>query len=280
MVFFAYDGSINGDWVSHYAVQIAAAQDRPTLALLHVRTGHIAEPLLDEKLQRLRAECTQRGVRLVEHLLAPIGGSVLAAIRAAVPIGPEHFLICGTRARARGGRFLRGTLGERFLRADHCNVLIVRVLQPGVLGSPRRLLLPLREHPHALRSALPVLRLFEPQITQLHLVLVARVGHRRFSALSHARAEELRAPGLAYCTQVEQALVGALGLGATLMDAHVVVSDRIPHEILIAAQRTKSRLICMEASRRHGAMRLIAGDPVEQVLREATCDVLVYRGLV
>jgi len=279
MLLFAYDGSINGDWVSHYAVQLAAAHDDHALTLVHVRAGRTQEAPLAEKLQRMRWECERRGVRLVERLLPRFGGDLFEAIRSAVPEGPEHYLVCGTRAQGRGRGFLSGTTSEQLLRSGHCNVLAVRVVQPGLLGSPRRLLLPVAERPDGFRSGLPFLRLFGPQVSHLHILLVARVGRGRFRQISHELVERLRSPGQAYCERVEQEIVEQLGLGSKVMDAQVVVSDEIPREILIAANKTKSRLIYMGASERTLTERFLFGSPIEQVLRDATCDVAIYRGI-
>ncbi|BCU07550.1 universal stress protein [Allochromatium tepidum] len=68
---FAYDGSINGDWVSHYAVQLAGTHPDRTLRLVHVRDGRVESSRLAEKLDRLRLECESQGVRLETHLLEP-----------------------------------------------------------------------------------------------------------------------------------------------------------------------------------------------------------------
>jgi nucleotide-binding universal stress UspA family protein len=280
MFLFAYDGSINGDWVSHYAVQLAAAHQDQTLTLVHVRNGRTKDAALAEKLQRMRGECERHGVGLVEHLLPPVGRNLFDTIRSAVPEGPEHYLVCGTRARGRRNDCPSGATSEQLLRSGHCNVLAVRVVHPGLLGSPRRLLLPIAERAGGFRSGLPFLRLFGPQISHLHIVLVTRVGHGRFRQMSHEHAEPLRTPGRAYCERVEREIDKQLGLGSKVMDARVVVSDEIPREILIAANKTKSQLIYMGASERTQTKRFFCGDPIEQVLRDATCDVAVYRGIV
>jgi nucleotide-binding universal stress UspA family protein len=279
MFFFAYDGSINGDWVSHYAVQLAAAHHDRALTLVHVCDGQFEAVVLAEKLRRMRLDCERLGVQLTERLLPPTEGSLFDAIRSVVPDGPEHFLVCGKRAQELRRGCLNGTTSEQLLRSGHCNVLAVRVVQPGLLGSPRRLLVPIVERGGGFRSGLPFLRLFSPQLSHLHIVLVARIGSQRFRHLSHEHGEHLRAAGQAYCERVEREIVEQLGLGGRVMDAEVIVSDQIHREILIAANRTKSRLVYMGASARNRAERFLHGDPTEQILREATCDVAIYRGI-
>lgn len=278
MLFFAYDGSINGDWVSHYTVRFAAQLNDRKLNLVHVRDGKIPAPELESRLQRLHAECERAGVELVPQMPA-LNGSVLKSILSQVPHGPEHYLVCGTRIRERKRGFLSGTVSEKLLRSRHCNVLAVRVVQPGLLGMPRNLLLPVAGRTGGFRSGLPFLRLFGPQITHLHIIHVVRVGRSRYLRMSHEWSERWREPGQQYCERVEQEIGERLGLGEKVMDTHVIVSDDIPKEIVIAANKTKSRLIYMGASERNLTERSFYGNPIEQVLRSASCDVAIYRGV-
>lgn len=277
-VYLAYDGSIHGDWISHYAARLAAHHASSTLNLVHVVEQPSSQPLLAEKLQRVRAECEHLGVQL-NVCLERSAGMVLQSLCSAVAPGPDSYLVCGTRRDERRRGLLSGTLAERLLRSRHCNVLAIRVVQPGLLGLPRSLLLPVSGHPRGLQSGLPFLKLFAADIARLHLVYVERVARWRFRMLSHERAERLRQAGEAYCQRIEREINERLGLGPAVVDANVVVSDDVPKEIVIAAGKTRSRLIYMGASERNLTERLLYGNPIEQVLRDATCDVAVYRGV-
>lgn len=279
MFHFAYDGSINSDWVSHYAVQLAAAHPDHTLTLVSVRNERSSDAALDENLRRMRGECERHGVRLIERLLPPAGRHLLEAIRSAVPEGPEHYLVCGTRAHGRRRGFLSGTTSEQLLDSGHCNVLVLRVVHPGLLGSPRRLLLPVAARVGGFRQGLPFLRLLGPQVSHLHIVSVVRVGRGRLRRMSHELAERLRAPAQGWCERIEEEIDSQLGGNPKVMDALVVVSDDVPGEILIAANKTHSQLIYMGASARSPMERLLYGSPIEEVLRDATCDVAIYRGI-
>ena len=277
-VYFAYDGSLHGDWVSHYAVRMAAASAEKKLHLVHVRDDRTSDSERDAKLGRIRAECRRLGVETELHLPPP-AQSALAAIRASVPPGPDSYLVCGTRSREHKRGLLSGTVAERLLRARHCHVLAIRVVQPGLLGLPRQLLLPVSGHPRGFRSGLPMLRLLAPDVSHLQILYVARVGRWRFRLLSRESAEQLRRPGQAYCDRIEQEIRAQLGPAPPVVDAHVVVSDDVPKEIVIAANKAQSRLIYLGASERNLSERFFFGNPVEQVLRDATCDVAIYRGL-
>jgi hypothetical protein len=60
---FAYDGSLNGDWVAHYAVRFAANQSERKLRLVHLFEGS-PEPHLQERIAWIGRECGLVGVTL------------------------------------------------------------------------------------------------------------------------------------------------------------------------------------------------------------------------
>ena len=278
MLFFSYDGSVNGDWVSHYAVQLAAGHHRRQLNLIHARDGLVSETEFAVKVERLGGECERVGVELISHVVE-VNRTIQEAILSMVPRGREHYLLCGTRVRERKQSYLRGTISESLLYSDHCNVLAIRVVQPGVLGLPRQLIVPVGEHRQEILEGLPFLRLFVPQVSRLHILLVVRISRWRLMRLSHGAIARLREPAVKYCGSIEQEISEQLGLDSQMIDTVVVVSDDFPREVVFVANKTKSRLIIMGASKQGPAKQFFRANSIEQVLRETTCDVAVYRGL-
>ena len=67
-------------------------------------------------------------------------------------------------------------------------------------------------------------------------------------------------------------------LARARVEGRAVVSDDVPKEIVIQANQLGARLILMHAARRSLPHRFLYGNPIEQVLRNAPCDVAVYRG--
>jgi nucleotide-binding universal stress UspA family protein len=158
-------------------------------------------------------------------------------------------------------------------------VLALRVVQPGLLGVPRRLLFPVAGDVASFRSGLPFLKLLLPDLTHIHLLHVERVSAMRMRLLTHEQSVHLRRPGVGLCVEVERELTVALGDSEVMVDTHVVVSNDVAQEILIHAGKLNSRLIYTAASERSPARSFVAGNPLEQLLRDAPCDVAVYRGL-
>ena len=278
MLVFAYDGSLNGDWVAHYAVRFAATTPERRLRLLHVSDGRATADLA-QRIARIADECALLGVALVPELHEAAGRGVADRLLGLVPPGPGTMLIAGTRSRPRNLTFLAGTVSARLLAADRCSVVAIRVVHPGVLGQPGRVLLPVAGHPRGARHALPLLRLLGPDLRELHLLLVRELSRPRFRLLRPATAQRLLDEGQDLVDRVEDEVRAALAPHASVLDASVVVSDDAPKEILVFAGKLRSRLICLGASERSLPRRLAYGDPIEQVLRDATCDVAVYRSL-
>ena len=168
-----YDGSVNGDWIAHYAVALAAADAASgrRLRVLHVETTDISGPPLAAKFDNIRRLCARAGIEAEIEIL-PMRDGVFGGLRAALPGDPETLVVCGLRAK--GGRrgFLHGTVSERLLNAGQGTVVALRVVQPGLLGVVRRLLLPVAgklpgRDQTVHQQAAPMLRLSPPIPTPL-----------------------------------------------------------------------------------------------------------------
>jgi len=278
MMAFAYDGSLNGDWVSHYAVRFAAQSPERRLQLLHVYDGHVAGEVA-HGIDRIAAECARLGVALDPILRARGATSVAGCLLALVPAGPGTMLVAGTRARPRNIAFLAGTVSAQLLAAGRFPVVAMRVVQPGVLGQPGHVLLPLSGHPRGAAFALPLLHLLGTDLLRLHVLLVREVSRLRFRLLDQAAAERLLAAGRGFLAGVEEELRRGLAPLRGAFDASAIVSDDAAREILVFAAKLHARLICLGASKRGLPARLVYGNPIEQVLRDAPCDVAVYRSV-
>jgi len=271
MIVFAYDGSLNGDWVAHYAVRFAANAPDARLLLLHVRDGSVPDAELDARIARIHGEARIFGVSFAAEVLDREGGRVADRLLAREPRAGA--LVCGTRARARHQALLAGTVSARLLAEARLPVVAIHVKQPGLLGQPGDVLLPLAGHPRGARQALPLLRLFGPDLRRLHVLSVNEAAAWRHTAAGTAR--RLRA-GRAFVARVEREIEEALAPRRFEMDASVVVSADAATEIVHAAGRLRAQLVALGASERSLPARLLR-TPTERVLRDAPCDVAVYR---
>ena len=276
MLVFAYDGSLNGDWVAHYAARFAVHTGERTLRLVHVREA-LPESHLEARIGRIADECKVLGVGLQVDLVERGGTDVAERLLQYVP--PRATVIAGTRARPRNLAFLGGTVSARLLEAGRFSVVAMRVVHPGVLGQPGRVLLPLAGALRAAADPLPLLRLLGGDLRHLHVLVVRELSRVRFRFLRSERAERLLASGRALVATIEQDLRDGLAPHRFDLDSSVVVSDDVSKEILLHAAKHRSRLICLGASRRTRRQRLVYGAPVERVLRDTPSDVAVYRSV-
>jgi nucleotide-binding universal stress UspA family protein len=277
-VTFAYDGSINGDWVSHYAMRLASHTPQRTLTLIYVDQGQLQPAEIAAKQARIRSNCERQEIALQ---WTPITAhrNVVQAIRHAVPHGSHSCLVCGTRLRASHQGLLRGTVSESLLADPPCYVLAVRVVQPGLLGVPRNVLVPVSGHPHGIVPGLTFLQLFAPDVSELHLLYVVPSNRDLVSQVAIDTMHSNYRLGVAYCQRIERELSDQLRTGEQIMDARVVHAESVSREIVATASRLKSHLIYLGASQRSRTERLLRGDPIETILRSAPCDVAIYRGV-
>lgn len=61
-ILFAYDGSMGDDWVSHYAVRLAARHPSAAFQLLHVQDRQVADADLTSRADCIKQECETAGV--------------------------------------------------------------------------------------------------------------------------------------------------------------------------------------------------------------------------
>ncbi len=278
MICLAYDGSINGDWIAWYAVTMAAHDPERRLRILHVATGEFAPGDIQAKIEDIERRCRSAGVT-AERSIVPSSGDVARDLIAGVDGGANTVMICGARIRGGGRGYLSGTVSERLLDHPGFEVMAVRVVQPGLLGAPRRFLFPVSGDPTGLAAGMDLLRRFVPLVEHVHLLHVVAVKRLVFRRLRQEQAARLRDKGWRNIERIEADLLIRTGMTADKLAVDVVVSDDWVHETIIAAGRHKSQLILLESPRRKAPGGFFYGDPVEVALRDAPCDVAVYRGV-
>lgn len=278
MIYLAYDGSLNGDWVSRYGIRLAAHTDKKELALVHIQDSHVSTVQVLEKISKIDQECRAQGIELSRKIL-PLKNNVFQSLLNAIPHNSESFVVCGTRIRSKRQAFLSGTISEKLLESNKFNVLAVRVVQPGLLANPRKFLIPLAGHPRGFQSAWPFFKLFLPEIDEIYLLRVMNVSSFQLLHLSPHRMQVLRKKGLKYLAAVIQDIKQGCGAASFRLDYRVVVSNDWPREILVHSSKLKTRMILLGASERTRLSQAFYGNTLERVLCGTPCDMGIYRGI-
>lgn len=275
MIVLAYDGSLGGDWVARYAIRLAVHAPEPVLTLLHVEDEGLVEEKMPTKIEHLQREAQAQGVELVPQLL-PRRGGIAATLLRAIPEGDEHLVVSGMRLRSRHHSYLAGTITEQLLRITRTPVLALRVLQPGLLGAPRRALLPLSSRGREVSRLLPLLHLLLPDLDQLFLLQGNELTPFGLHHLTAERFRALQRRGVAELAEADATLRRLRGAHPLRLDGTFVLSDDWPGEIMIHASRLKSRLILLSAATFPLTRRTIGRRSLDRILRGSSGDVALF----
>lgn len=276
MIILAHDGSLYDDWVARYAVRFAAGEADRRLLLLHVRDGRIETSVAEARFARLAKECAEQAVICHAELLAE-GKTVHRTLRQAIPPDPNALLVCGTRVKPRRQALLSGSVAEQLLRMHECPVLALRVVQPGLLGVPQQLLLPLAGHQAGFARLWPIFRRLAPQLRRVNFLYTVPVSTLAVAHQSSDRQSGLRQIGERYLDRISRELAEHIAEPSFATDRRVVVGDWA-HQVLIEASRLKAQMLLLGASERSLAHRVFHGQALERILRETPCDIGLYRG--
>ncbi len=276
MIILAHDGSIYGDWVARYALQFAANEADRKLLVLHVLDGKINPDIVKAKLNLLENNSQEAGVECLPRLL-PLGNTVHRSLRQAIPHDSESLLVCGTRMKPKKRSFLSGSVAEKLLRTHQCPVLALRVVQPGLLGNPHDLLLPLAGHLSGFSRVWPIFRRLANHLYTVHLFRALTLNPVLQTHLTPTRKQALRKIGDAHLVQICSELKELLPERSFRLDQSVTITSEWPHEVLTLSSRLKVQMMLLGVSERSLAHRIFHGAGIDKVLRETPCDVGIYR---
>lgn len=275
LIVLTHDGSINADWLAAYALHFAVSLPNPQLLLLHILDGTISRERITAQFNQLLRRCRELAINCTT-LIREKEHDVFSTLVASIPAGHHIFCLCGARIAPRGRGFIAGTISERLLREAPCNVIAIRVVSPGMLGSPSTLLFPLAGHPRGFRSALPFMELLLPSARRLFLLRVMTVHPLHFRYISNESAKKRIQAGYEYLHRISDEIREQLPLGAYL-DCRVLLSDDWAKEIVIQAGRLNASMVLLGATERSLPHRFMYGNRIEQILRSTPCDVALYR---
>lgn len=277
MIILAHDGSIYGNWVARYAIGFAARETDRKLLVLHIAEGKVSPEVVENRLKRLSDECAERQIECVVQALPP-GKSTYRSLRQSVPHEPQALLVCGTRVKPRGQHYLAGSIAEQLLRTHQCPVLALRVVQPGLLGNPHDLLLPLAGHVSGFDRIGAVLSRLAPGMHTACLFRSMYVNRLRHPYLSLQRAQALKNLGSNYLAKIRTDMEQHFGTLPFRVDQRVAISGDWVDDVLVLASRLKVQMMLLGVSERHLAHRILHGPGLERILRDSPCDVGIYRG--
>ncbi|MCK5165927.1 MAG: universal stress protein [Rhodospirillaceae bacterium] len=281
MIYLAYDGSINGDWIAWYAINLAHHDPDRKLCVICVNTDEINPDEIRTKGEQLGKVCADIGVEVTLELIPSSGfgvDGVFNDIVANVTQAPETLLVCGARLQSGNKGYISGSVAEKLLSDKKFSVVAVRVTQPGILGAPRRLLVPVGGKHKGVVIGADLIKRIAKNIERIDLLHVAPAKRQTINQLFNAAARSVTNNGWEEMRGLDVEFSRLSGVDKTKIHINVQTSNDWADEVIISANRHKAHLILMEASIKDLQSRMMYANPIETVLRNAPCDVAIYRG--
>lgn len=273
-IYFAYDMSLHGDWVSRYAIRLSLRLKKELkLVTVSGPEDKITRDGWTEKTDRIRFESEKSNVGFSAELVHS-AKPVADVLRAIVSENPENILVCGTRPHNNRKGIFTGSISEKLSGQDLFSVISFRVVNPGILGNPMDLLLPVLNKFFTDRDIISIARKFTGENKKLHLLHVISMHPFSYRRLTHLEMESKRIIGKNLIEDlVEKFRNEKIGIS----DYHSSVTSSAFREIHVQANRTKSRLILLPFFKQNPVSRLIYGNKMEQILRSVSCDVAICK---
>lgn len=270
----AVDGSYNAEAASRYALAIAKAyQARFFLAFVVTEeTKRASLRSAQESVDRILAEA--QGLHLPFQAITQTG-KVVPILRNIVEKEGIDLALFATRHKDTKGGFFVQTVAQSLTLSLPCPVVIVRNVQPGRMAHPRHILIPLTyEYNSGLDEqaafAAGLINHFRAKAVLFHV-------HNPLSYFGLVRGSATTGEKGAPLSDNLEVFLSILKKNGVLPEIRVVRSARPGRAIYMEAAAQKHDLILMGATQRSFLKRVTEGNPVEEMLRETPCDLMIHR---
>jgi nucleotide-binding universal stress UspA family protein len=261
----------NSEIAARYAIALA------TSCKAKLSFAFVAEKQMDKRalreadgaLERLFIEADGRGVEAQSVIEK---GDPVKKIVELVRQNEVDIVFSASRRKNTEMRFYEHTIAKDLMIKLPCSVAMVRAVRMA-RGYPRNILVPLRARmTHLTERAYFVAKLAEATGSKITVFYSAR----EISSILHGKVHQKPA-------QREKHTPEDLAKFAEVLDRYGVYSEKrtgygsISRAITIEAAHRRNDLIVMGASERSLLSSIISGNPVEDVLRETPCNLIVVK---
>lgn len=261
----------NSEIAARYAIALAKSSSAA------ISFAFIAENKLDKTvfklaeaaLNRLFLESKEQGIE-VESIMET--GNPLKKIIEIVKKNNIDIVFAATRREDINRRFFMKTFARELIIRLPCSVALVRVVRMGKM-QPRRILVPLRSHMTNISEraffVAKFAQAFDASVTIFHIPKpIVQFFHGEVNIKASDREKNIPADIKKFTGHLNRYMIQhdkRTGLG------------KIARAITIEAAHRRNDLIVMGASERSLLRSFISGNPVEDVLRETTCNLIILR---
>ncbi len=199
-------------------------------------------------------------------------GDVIRVINRFVSDNKIDILITSTRRPQREGRFFVKSVTSGLMSGASCHVIAIKISHPGRSMRSKRVLVPIIGDGHMDKERTDVIGAFADRfnsnITVFH---VNELSASRIKRLEKTGQEILITEGERKISSFMKALRDR-GIHAS---EKIVSGSRVRDEIISEASHHKYDLIILGTTKRNIIKRVVSGNPVEEILRDTPCDVML-----
>lgn len=261
----------NSETAAKYAIALAKSS-QASLSLIFVAENKIKKDAFkhaEASLQRLFIEAKEEGIA-VESITE--SGDPLKKITEIVKKENIDIIFAATRREDINRRFFMKTFARELTIRLPCSVALVRVVRMGKTH-PRRILVPLRSHMTNISEraffVAKFAQAFDASVTIFHIPKpIVQFFHGEVNIKASDREKNIP-------VDIKK-FTGHLNRYMIQHDKRTGVG-KIARAITIEAAHRRNDLIVMGASERSLLRSFISGNPVEDVLRETTCNLIILR---
>ena len=199
-------------------------------------------------------------------------GDVIEAINKFVRENRIDILISSTRRPQKEGRYFVKSVTSKLMSGVPCTVIAIKISHPGRSLRSKRVLVPVIGDGYADRERADIISAlsdrFDSSITVFHVNELSASGIKR---LERHEQEKLIEEGEKKIASFMKEL-RVRGIHAS---EKIVSGSKVRNEIIYEASHHKYDLIILGTTKRNIIKRAVSGSPVEEILRDTPCDVML-----
>ena len=274
-ILVAVDGSFHAGIAARYSFALAGTFNAKLFvaAIITKEMDEHEEKAVAAAVAKVLDEATDLQTNIpidIEGVL--LKGDVISAIERFVRDNKIDLVIASTRGPHRDRRFFVRSVTSGLMSRLSCSVIGIKVTHPGRSIRPKKVLVPVIGDNFHIQERADIAealhRRFASRISVFHVIELAALSIKR---LDPQKKERLIA-------SAEQSLASFMDeLSRRGIDAgrKIVIGRNAREEVISEASHHKYDLIIVGTTTRNIVKRVVSGNPVEEILRDTPCDVML-----
>ncbi|HUW68515.1 MAG TPA: universal stress protein [Candidatus Nanoarchaeia archaeon] len=266
----AVDGGFTAESAAKYAILIAEHCDAK-LYLIFVITKNLDEKYVTLgrlSVERLVNYARSRGIEADGQI---IQGPVVETIKSIVENHNIDLVISSTRHKDSKSRYFVRSISQKLMRSLSCSMIVIKVTHPGKTLHIQKILVPVMIGSyHAEERAYLISKLDSK--ARIRVLRVEKTSRTSALLTTHDEKLKLRSMG----RELLQPLAKELSNYDIPADMYVDMAPNYAEAVLKNAAAGHFDLIIIGATNKDIIRQIVQGNPVEEILRKTSCDVIIW----